>query len=313
MPKILVLGGTGFVGRHVCEKLASADHSITVATRRLDAARAVLSLPRVVPVVADVHDPAQLASLVAGHDLVINLVAILHGSADAFEKAHVRLPAQLAQACAATGVRKLVHVSALGAAADAPSVYQRSKAAGEAALQKSGLDLHILRPSVIFGADDKFLNLFAKLQAVFPVMPLGGATTRFQPVWVEDVAEAVVRLGTGAAALPSVMEACGPDIWTLRELVELAGRLTGHPRPVVPLPNALARLQAAMLELAPGEPMMSRDNLDSMRVDNIASGQLPGLGALGIQPAALSAVAPQYLGHKGPRSRLTDLRKTAGR
>jgi uncharacterized protein YbjT (DUF2867 family) len=141
----------------------------------------------------DVHDEAALTRLVAGHDAVVNLVAILHGTGAAFQRAHVELPQKLARACAATGVRRVVHVSALGAAPGAASLYQRSKAAGEQALQAAGLQLTVLRPSVIFGAEDQFLNLFARLQRVFPVMPLAGAQARFQPVWVEDVAQAVVH------------------------------------------------------------------------------------------------------------------------
>ena len=301
MKKILVLGGGGFVGRNVCE------------TRRAANAQAVQPLPMLDVVEADLHNETTLASLVAGHDAVVNLVAILHGSQAQFERVHVELVQKLARACTAAGVARIVHISALGAAADAPSMYQRSKAAGEAVLAASGLDATILRPSVIFGAGDHFLNLFARLQGIFPVMPLAGADTRFQPVWVEDVAEAVVRCLQMDSNQVPVYEGFGPEVFTLRELVQLAGRLSGHPRPVLGLPAALARIQALAMELAPGEPLMSRDNLDSMRVDNVASGTLPGLAALGITPSALSAIASGYLGFVGPRSSLLGLRQTAGR
>ena len=308
MSKVLVLGGTGFVGRHVCEKLQRAGWSVTVPTRRAVNAASVQHLPRLTVIEADVHDPAALARLLPGHDAVVNLVAILHGSEAAFERTHVELPRKIAAACQASGVRRLVHVSALGVSEDGPAKYQRSKARGEALLRAAGLDLTVLRPSVIFGAGDRFLNLFAQLQAVFPVMPLAGASARFQPVWVEDVASAVVACLRDATTVGHTYDCAGPDVLTLADLVRLAGRHGSRARPVFPLPMALGRLQALMMELAPGEPLMSRDNLDAMRVDNIATGQNPGLAALGITPASVHAIAPGYLGQRGVRSGLLQAR-----
>ena len=308
MPKALVLGGTGFVGRHVCEKLQRAGWSVTVPTRRAVNAASGQHLPRLTVIEADVHDPAALARLLPGHDAVVNLVAILHGSEAAFERTHVELPRKIAAACLASGVRRLVHVSALGVAEDGPSMYQRSKARGEALLRAAGLDLTVLRPSVIFGAGDRFLNLFAQLQAVFPVMPLAGASARFQPVWVEDVASAVVACLQDAATAGQTYDCAGPEVLTLADLVRLAGRHGSRARPVLPLPMAVGRLQALMMELAPGEPLMSRDNLDAMRVDNVTTGQHPGLSALGITPASVHAIAPGYLGQRGVRSGLLQAR-----
>lgn len=317
MKKILILGGTGFVGRHLCEKLAGLPYRSTVVTRRRDKARHLQMLPMVDIAELAKLDSQSLAPLLAEHDAVVNLVAILHGSESAFEKAHVQLPLELVRACEAVGQRRIVHVSALGAAVDAPSMYQRSKARGEAVLLGAGLDVSILRPSVIFGSEDKFLNTFAALQQIFPVIPLAGSTARFQPVWVEDVATALVKCLEDKSTAGQVYEACGPDVLTLKQLVQLAGRFSGvnrgHGRPVIGLPDALARIQATLMELAPGEPLMSRDNLDSMKADNIASGKLPGLEALGIKPSALAAVAPFYLGAQGLRSGLMTKRKTAGR
>lgn len=315
--RVLVLGGTGFVGRHVCEKLVAQGTRVTVPTRRIDRARDIQMLPLLDVAVADVHDAAQLARLLPGHDAVVNLIAILHGNEAAFERAHVVLPRTLAAAMHAAGIKRLVHISALGADASGPSMYQRSKARGEAVLRESGLDVTLLRPSVIFGAEDKFLNTFASLQAVAPVMPLAGAGTRFQPVWVEDVAQAVVNALLGAkgdrASIGQTLEACGPETFTLGELVRLAGRCAGYERPVMALPLSVGRLQAALMELLPGEPLMSRDNVASLSVDNVASGTLPGLQALGITPAALSAVAPTYLGRRGLRSALDRMRQGARR
>lgn len=320
MKKVLVLGGTGFVGAHVCEKLVRQGWHITLPSRRRGNARRLLHLPALTVLELDVHDEAALATAVTGQDAVVNLVAILHGTQAAFEKVHVALPKKLAHVCAVAGVKQLVHISALGANAQqpesAPSRYLRSKGEGEAVLMqgaagagadshaRTGFDLTILRPSVIFGAADRFLNLFATLQKVFPFMPLACAHARFQPVWVEDVALAVVRSleRGGVAALahaPRLLELCGPEVFTLQELVQLAGKLSGiqegRGRPVIPLPRWLGRLQAMLMELAPGGPLMSRDNLDSMQVDNVASGKLPGLQSLGIAPSALRPIAQEYL------------------
>ncbi len=313
MKNVLVLGGTGFVGRHVCEKLQRHGWSTTVPTRRALNASAVQHLPRLTVLEADVHDEAALTRLLTGQDAVVNLVAILHGTEAAFERTHVELPIKLARACAAAGVRRVVHVSALGVSLDGPSRYQRSKARGEDVLRGAGLDLTILRPSVIFGAGDRFLNLFAQLQAVFPVVPLAGAGARFQPVWVEDVASAVVAclddVGLPMSSVGQTFDCTGPGVYTLADLVRLAGRLGSRERPILPLPMALGRLQARLMELAPGEPLMSRDNLAAMSVDNVATGQWPGLSSLGIAPASVDSVAPTYLGHHGSRTSLLAARR----
>lgn len=308
---ILVLGGTGFVGRSVCERLVERNGGgsgrVIVPTRRLSHGVHLRSLPTVELVEADVHDPAQLGRLVAGADAVIQLIAILHGSAADFDRTHVQFPRKLA----AAQPRRVVHVSALGVAADAPSNYLRSKAAGEQAL--AGTPLTVLRPSVIFGHHDRFLNLFAELQAVAPVVPLAGGDARFQPVWVEDVASAIVRCLDRTDSIGKTFEAAGPQVYTLAELVKLAGRWSGHERPVIPLPLGVGRLQATLMELMPGTPMMSRDNVESMKVPNVASGRLPGLDALGIVPTAVDAVAPGYLGDSGGRARLNRWRAFARR
>ena len=317
MKKILILGGTGFLGSHLCEKLAELPCRATVATRRRSNARHLQLLPMVDIAEVAAYDSASLAPLLAEHDAVVNLIAILHGSEADFERTHVTLPLQLARACEAVGQRRVVHVSALGAGLDAPSMYQRSKARGEAILLAAGLDVTVLRPSVMFGEGDSFLNTFARLQRVFPVIPLAGSNARFQPVWVEDVASAIVECLSDTGTIGQTFEACGPEVFSLRQLVQLAGRYAGinggEGRPVFGLPMMLGRLQASLMALAPGTPLMSRDNLDSMKADNVASGKMPGLAALGIKPSALGAVAPFYLGAQGLRSGLTAKRKTAGR
>jgi NADH dehydrogenase len=317
MKNVLVLGGTGFVGRHTCEKLQRDGWHITVPTRRAAHAARVQHLPCVTVVEADVHDPGQLMRLMQGQHAIVNLVAILHGSEEAFERVHVELPLGIEEACLADAVCRLVHVSALGVAPDAPSRYQRSKARGEEVLRGANLDLTILRPSVIFGAGDRFLNLFARLQALAPVLPLAGADARFQPVWVEDVASAIAAClrddEAGRRSRGRTIECAGPEVFTLRELVRLAGRHGSRERPVIGLPLSVGHWQAALMELLPGEPLMSRDNVAAMSVPNVASGELPGLASLGITPASVHAIAPTYLGQRNSRSQLLHWRQQAGR
>jgi len=269
-----------------------------VPTRRRVTGRELQVLPTVDVLAANVHDLQAITPLLTGADALVHLVAILHGSADDFDRVHVQLPRTLAAACTAAGVKRVVHVSALGVGANAPSAYLRSKAAGEAVWQAwardTGGQLTILRPSVIFGAEDRFTNLFAQLQRLFPVLPLAGTAARFQPVWVGDVAQAVVNsLHAGSAAGP-VIECAGPEVMTLQQIVQRVGDMAGRRRPVLPLPEAAGLLQAAVMGLLPGEPLMSRDNVLSMRVPNVASGTLPGLAALGITPASLDILGGHF-------------------
>ncbi len=295
MKRVLILGGSGFVGRHLCEHLARLGMFATVPTRRASHATAVQSLPTVTVVETNIHNEASLRQLLPGHDAVVNLVAILHGNARSFQHVHVDLPRTLARAMQATGVQRLLHVSALGAGTHARSHYQRSKTEGETVLREAGLALTVLRPSVIFGAEDQFLNLFARLQTRLPVVPLAGASTRFQPVWVSDVAEAIVRCLQQPGTVDQTYECAGPEVFTLGELVQLAGRLSGHARPVIGLPLAAGYFQALLMQCLPGPPLMSTDNVHSMETDNVASGTCPGLAELGIRPATLEPTAARYL------------------
>jgi uncharacterized protein YbjT (DUF2867 family) len=299
-PSFLVLGGSGFVGRALCEQLVrhfGGAARITVPTRRPPHAQVVQSLPGVTVIQADVFK--DLPRLMPGHDAVVNLVAILQGSAAAFEHVHVELPKRIAHAMNDAGVRRLVHVSALGVAEHAPSRYLRSKAAGEAVLQVAAqthpLELTLVRPSLVFGDGDHSVNLFAKLQKRFPLMPLGGADARLQPVWVQDLARALVEVLRRREAIGQTYEIAGPRELTLAELVALAGRMAGRERPILRLPHALATLQALFMECLPGEPLLSRDNLASLSVPNVPGGSLPGLAELGIRPSSLEAVLPTYL------------------
>jgi len=308
---VLVLGGTGFTGTHLIAKLVDANCRVTVPTRREGHARHLLLLPDVEQVVeANVHDDAVLDRLMYGQDAVINLIGILHGKRGAagtrygpdFARAHVELPRRVVEACARNGVRRLLHMSALGADKNAPSMYLRSKADGEAAaLSHSNVATTVFRPSVVFGDQDRFLNLFASLQRKLPVMLLACPEAKFQPVYVEDVARAFVAALHDRRSVGKIYELAGPKVYTLRDLVRLAGMYSGHRRPVIGMPDAVARMQAFVLEHLPGMPLMSRDNLDSMKVDNVRQSALAD--ELGVQWTALEAVAPQYLrGH--PPSRI---------
>lgn len=296
---ILLIGGSGFIGSHIAARLAAAGKRVIVPTRRFTRAKHLLVLPTVQIVEADVFDEARLDRLLSQVDAVINLVGVLHSRpghpwGPAFEHAHVALPRLLARACRRNHVTRVLQMSALGADANGPSMYSRSKAAGERSLlDADGLQVTAFRPSVVFGPEDSFLNLFAKLQALAPVMAVGGADAKFQPVYVGDVAQAFVDALDDPQTVGNVYELVGPHVYTLRELVRLAGRYSGHRRLVIGLPDAIARAQAFMLEHLPGPTLMSRDNLDSMKVDNVASGHYPLPSSW--KPTPLEAVAPDYL------------------
>ncbi|HYC41398.1 MAG TPA: complex I NDUFA9 subunit family protein [Noviherbaspirillum sp.] len=304
--KVLVIGGTGFIGSHVIAKLADADCRVTAPTRREGRAAHLLLLPDVEQVTeANVHDDATLDRLMRGQDAVINLVGILHGKPGPagsryggdFARAHVELPQRIVDACVRNGVRRSVHMSALGVSQDAPSMYLRSKADGEAAATSAPeVAATIFRPSVVFGDKDRFLNMFASLQRMLPVMMLAGADARFQPVYVEDVARAFVKALQDNRSIGKVYELAGPKVYTLRELVRLAGEYSGHRRPVIGMPDAFARMQAFILEHLPGGPLMSRDNLDSMKVDSVRKSPLAD--ELGIDWTPVEAIAPRYLGRR---------------
>ena len=284
--KVLILGGSGFVGRHVCERLNQLGIKMTVLTRR-GPAKSVKYLPYVDVVQGNPHDPKVLKQALKGHTAIINLVAVLHGSENDFERVHERLPSSLANICAELSIKRLIHISALGADQSAPSMYLRSKARGEQTLHSiaktKGLDITLLRPSVIFGEDDEFINLFAKLQKHFPFVPLAGADAKFQPVWVVDVAHAIAQCLLNPHTTNQTCELGGTGIFSLRELVKFAGIWSNHRRPIFGLPPFTAYLQALVMEHLPGPTLMSRDNLLSMRVDNVLSGKLPGLSALDVK------------------------------
>ena len=318
MSRILVLGGSGFIGRAIVRRLAARGDSVVVPTRRRERAKPLILLPTVDVVEADIHHRAALVELMRGCDAVINLVGILQsrrasGSAlygPDFDRVHVQLPQLITAACREAGVRRIVHMSALQARTDGPSEYLRSKGAGEAWVlaQQKDLDVTVFRPSVVFGEEDRFLNLFALLQRFMPVIWLGSPQARFQPVHVEDVARCFVSRLFDASTHAATYDLVGPTVYTLRDLVKLAGRESGHARPVIGLSRPLSYLQAWAMEFVPGK-LLSRDNYRSMQIDNVSSATLP----FGLRATPLEAVAPGYLGGRTPRGRYGPMREKAGR
>lgn len=309
--QIVVLGGAGFVGRHVVARLAATGHSVVVPTRRREDAKHLILLPTVDVVEAGIHDPRELAALCAGASAVINLVGILNETGDStFERAHVEVTRHAVTACHAAGVPRLLQMSALGAAPDGPSRYLRSKAAAEAIVAASGLAWTIFRPSVIYGRGDTFLNLFARLSRSLPVVVLAAPNARFQPIHVEDVAHCFVHALGDDLTHRARYDLCGPKVYTLLELVRYVGEVVGAVRPIVPLGPGLSKLQATVLEHLPGK-LMSRDNLRSTETDNVCGCPFPAV--FGIAPASLEVIAPQYLAPAARRSAFDRFRATGGR
>lgn len=312
MPRrVLVLGGTGFVGRHIVAQLVTAGHQVVVPTRRRERGKHLILLPTVDVVERDIHDRRRLGELAAGADTVVNLVGILHETGrETFAHAHVELARNVIDACRRAGVRRLVQMSALGAATDAPSRYLRSKGEAQALVEASELSWTVFRPSVIFGRGDSFLSLFAKLVKWMPVVVLAAPHAKFQPVYVGDVAHCFAQSVDDDRTIRQRYELCGPKVYTLRELIAWVAETSGHVRPIIGLGPTLSRLQARLLELLPFK-LMTRDNLASMSVDNVCEGPFPAV--FGIEPAALEAIGPEYLAPAAIRSRFDPYRANRGR
>jgi uncharacterized protein YbjT (DUF2867 family) len=317
---VCILGGGGFVGHHLTALLAARGLNVRVPARRREAVKDLVVLPSVEVVETDIHDPINLKNLFNGMDAVINLVGLLHesnsGTSDnpqarrgSFQHAHVELPRKVVQACKETGVRRLLHMSALGAEADSRSAYQRSKAAGEALVMQADLDVTVFRPSVIFGPGDSFLTLFADMLKLAPVVPLAGANARFQPVFVSDVARAFADALAQPETCGQRYNLCGPKVYTLSELVRLTAASLGLSRVILPLGETRSYWFARLMEFKPGAKIMTRDNHYAMLTDNVCSEGFPA--RFGI-PTALESVIG-YLKEAGPRRGYTAYRAHAGR
>lgn len=311
---VCIIGGSGFLGSHIVQRLAAQGIQVRVPTRRRERAKHLIVLPTVDVVNADVHDPRALARLVSGTDAVISLAGILHERrAGDFARVHAELPRKIVDACRDKAVPRLLHVSALKAAHDAPSAYLRSKAGGEQQIrvaQASGIRTTVFRPSVIFGRGDGFLTLFARLAQWLPVIALASPGARFQPVFVEDVTQALVASLEDAQTHDRSFDLRGPQVYTLLQLVEYVCSVLDLERPVIPLNDRFSYLQAWVMEKLPVK-LMTRDNLLSMQADNVCDCPFPAV--FGLEPTPLEAVAPLYLRDAAPRSRYRSMRLRAGR
>ena len=316
--KVLLLGGSGFVGTYIANRLSQRGVEVTIPTRRRERTKALIIQPNVEMPEINTNSEEALVELMQGKDAVINLVGILHSrdvvlpySKD-FAEAHVELPKKIVAACKKAGVRRLLHMSALGADPKGPSEYLRSKGDGEAVVMaaQGDLDVTVFRPSVIFGLGDSFLSMFAGVLRKLPFFPLGFGQARFQPVWAADVADAYVDSLGNAAAFGQAYDLVGPSIYTLRELVDYTAKLVNSNAKVIPLSEGWAYLQAGLMWLSP-KPLMSPDNLRSMEVDSVCDGKcnLPA----NWHPTALEAIAPTYIAHNTPKGKLDGFRFRAGR
>jgi NADH dehydrogenase len=293
-----VFGGSGFIGRHVVKRLAAAGYVVRVAVRDTEGAlflKPMGALGQIVPLYAPLANAADVARSVEGAELVVNLVGILaERRAGDFHRVQAEGAATIARAAAAAGVARLAHVSAIGADAASPSLYARSKAEGEAAMRGAFPAAAILRPSVVFGPEDRFFNRFAALAQIAPCMPVIHGATRFQPVYVADVADAIIAALHRPEAAGATYELGGPQVWTMRELLAWILRETGRRRPLIEVPMGLARLQAAVLERLPGK-LLTHDQLLLLGRDNVAADGMPGLAELGVLATPVAQVVPGYL------------------
>jgi uncharacterized protein YbjT (DUF2867 family) len=300
MTTVSVFGGTGFLGRRLVQRLTAEGTTVRVAVRHADRARSALraaGLDRVTVFGADVRDQAAVATAVAGADAVVDAVsAYVETAGVTFEAVHERGAETLAREAAAAGVARLVLVSGIGADPESASPYIRARGRGERAVQQAFPGATIVRPSAMFGPGDALFGTLAHLARLLPVLPLiGDGHTRLQPVYVEDVVEAVARILADPGTAGRTYELAGPTVYTLRELFSIALRIMGRRRLIVPVPFAVAQVQARLFEMLPNPPLTT-GQVDLLKADNVASGTLPGLRELNILSKAVEEIVPTYLG-----------------
>jgi uncharacterized protein YbjT (DUF2867 family) len=298
--RVTVLGGSGFIGRYIVKRLAHHGAVVTVISRHAVGAsylRPMGDVGQIATLNAGLGDEKLLAAAVAGADAVISAAGILYERGrQRFDLVHHRGPGLLARLAREAGSRRFVHLSAIGADAASPSAYARSKAAGEAAVREAFPGATILRPSIVFGPEDSFFNRFATLARYLPALPLiGGGHTRFQPVYVGDIADAAMAALERMDAPGRTYEVGGPEARSFRELMEFMLREIDRRRALISIPFALASLEATFLGLLPSPPL-TRDQVKLLRHDNVVASGAFGLGDLGIQPTAMELVVPTYLG-----------------
>jgi NADH dehydrogenase len=293
-----VFGGSGFLGRYVVKRLAAAGHVVRVAVRDTEAAlflKPMGAVGQIVPLHTSLAEPATVARAVAGADLVVNLVGILvERRAGDFHRIQGEGAGRIATAAAGAGVARLVHVSAIGADIASASGYAKSKGEGEAAVHAAFPAASILRPSLVFGPEDDFFNRFGAMARNLPFMPVIAGDTKFQPVYVADVADAVMAALRRADATGRTFELGGPKIWTFRGLLQWILAQTQRRRTLIEVPMGAARFQASILERLPGK-LLTRDQLILLSRDNVVGPDMPGLADLGITAAPIELVVPAYL------------------
>jgi len=293
-----VFGGSGFIGRYVVKRLAHRGYVVRAAVRDTEAAlflKPMGAVGQIVPLYADVRNEATVRRAVEGAELVVNLVGILAESrAGDFQAMHTDGAGRIASHSAAAGVSRLAHLSAIGADTASPSRYGATKGAGEVAVQAGFPGATILRPSIVFGPEDGFFNRFAAMGRLLPFMPVISGATQMQPVYVGDVADAVMAALARADAVGATYELGGPRVWTFREILAYILKVTHRNKRLIEIPMGLARLQARVMELVPGKPL-TRDQLLMLARDNVVSPGMPGLAELGLVPTPVELVAPNYL------------------
>ena len=314
-PLVTIIGGSGFVGRHIAQRMARGGWRVRVACRRPNEAMQVKpygDVGQVEPVQCNIRDEASTRAVIRGADAVINCVGLLsEWGRNTFDACMAEGAGRVARLAAEEGVAHLVQISAIGADAASPSQYARTKAAGEAAVAAAFPGAVILRPSVVFGQDDGFFNRFAGMARLIPlVLPTVGADTKFQPVWVEDVAEAAARAACGEVA-PGTYELGGPSVYTLREVIELMLKVTRRRRLIVNLPFAVARIQAWFLQMLPN-PLLTVDQVKLLRHDNVVGDGARTLADLGVVPTAAEGVIESYLYAYRPQGQYTQLTENGG-
>jgi len=297
---ITIVGGSGFIGRHLVGRLAAKGYRIRLAVRDTERAAALMTqgdVGQVVGMQTNIRNKESVERAVAGADIVINLVGLLYqAGSQSFNSVHLDGAATVAAAAKAAGASHMIQMSALGASASSEAMYARTKAGGEEAVLREFEGATILRPSVVFGADDDFTNQFAALTALAPALPLlNGGATQMQPVWVEDLVEAIVTIIETPDAQGKIYEFGGPDVLSLKEIIEAILTVTGRSCMILPAPEAGMKFMAFFMQLWPGKPMLTVDQVKLLKSENILTGDCAGFGELGIDPSVMSTVLPDYL------------------
>jgi NADH dehydrogenase len=307
---VTVFGGSGFIGRHLVQRLAATGAVIRIAIRYREDAHFLKTMGdvgQITTLETDIADPDEIRRAVAGADWVVNLVGIFHPSGrHTFENLHARAPGQIAAAAKEAGASRFVHISALGADDEGESAYARSKAEGEAAVLKAFPEATVIRPSVVFGPEDNFFNMFARMAIWAPCLPVidkhawrignmyGDGGPKFQPVYVGDVADAIVNALKTPSHGGKIFELAGPHVYTMRQIMDVTLREIRRDRWLMPMTFGMAKLQAALMSVMP-KPLLTRDQVLMMMRDNVASGNFPGFADLGIEPTTAEAILPTYL------------------